>query len=119
MCTTCVKDITHCEGHFGHIEICVPVFNPFFVKTVYNLLRISCTDCFRLQIHDSMKSMLELQLNLVDAGYIVEAEELEVYKQKVAMAPMEDLPEGVSYYSELLMNRTDGMDLIVMKVVIN
>ncbi|XP_065082570.1 DNA-directed RNA polymerase I subunit RPA1 [Ochlerotatus camptorhynchus] len=104
VCTTCVKDINNCEGHFGHIEICVPVFNPFFVKTAYNLLRICCTECFRLQIHDSMKSMLELQLHLVDAGYIVEAEELEVYKQKVAMAPVGELPEGVSYYSELLMN---------------
>lgn len=109
MCTTCVQDITQCEGHFGHIEICIPVFNPFFVKTVYNLLRICCTDCFRLQLHDSMKSMLELQLNLVDAGYIVEAEELEVYKQKVAMDPNGELPEGVSYYSELLLNRMDGL----------
>ncbi|XP_055626867.1 DNA-directed RNA polymerase I subunit RPA1 [Toxorhynchites rutilus septentrionalis] len=104
VCSTCVKDIAQCEGHFGHIEICLPVFNPFFVKTVYNLLRACCTSCHRLQFHDAMKSLLELQLQLADAGYIVEAEELEVYKQKVAMNPADGLPEGVEYYSELLMN---------------
>ncbi|XP_062563264.1 DNA-directed RNA polymerase I subunit RPA1 [Armigeres subalbatus] len=103
VCATCVKDINHCDGHFGHIELYVPVFNPFFMKTVYNLLRIMCTDCYRLQIHDSTKSLLELQLQLVDAGYIVEAEEMEVFKQKVAMAPVSEMPEEVAYYTELLM----------------
>ncbi|XP_058460201.1 DNA-directed RNA polymerase I subunit RPA1 isoform X2 [Malaya genurostris] len=104
VCATCVKDIAHCEGHFGHIEICLPVFNPFFVKTVYNLLRICCTSCFRLQLQDSMKSLLELQLQLVDAGYIVEAEELEIFKKKSTMDPSV-MPEGVNYYTELLMNQ--------------
>ncbi|XP_058828813.1 DNA-directed RNA polymerase I subunit RPA1 isoform X2 [Topomyia yanbarensis] len=105
VCATCVKDIAQCEGHFGHIEICLPVFNPFFVKTVYNLLRLCCTSCFRLQLHDSMKSLLELQLQLADAGYIVEAEEIEMFKQKVAADPSRGLPEGVGYYMELLMNQ--------------
>ncbi|XP_055531445.1 DNA-directed RNA polymerase I subunit RPA1 [Wyeomyia smithii] len=103
VCATCVKDISQCEGHFGHIEICLPVFNPFFVKTVYNLLRICCTNCFRLQLHDTMKNLLELQLQLVDAGYIVEAEEMEVYKQKAALNPADPLAEGIGYYSQLLL----------------
>ncbi|XP_053689355.1 DNA-directed RNA polymerase I subunit RPA1 [Sabethes cyaneus] len=103
VCTTCVKDISKCEGHFGHIEICLPVFNPFFVKSVYNLLRICCTSCFRLQLADTMKGLLELQLQLVDAGYIVEAEEMEVYKQKAALNPSNSPPEAVGYYSELLL----------------
>ncbi|XP_055600728.1 DNA-directed RNA polymerase I subunit RPA1 [Uranotaenia lowii] len=103
VCSTCVKDINSCEGHFGHIEICLPVFNPFFVRTVYNLLRICCTECFRIQLHDTSKSLLELQLQLVDAGYIVEAEELEVFKQKVALYPGAPLPEELNYYMELLL----------------
>lgn len=105
VCATCVKDMAQCEGHFGHIEICLPVFNPFFIKTVYNLLRISCNACHRLQMSDPLKELLQLQLQLVDAGYIVEAEELEMFKAKVCANPTEPLPEAVAYYSELLMNR--------------
>ncbi|KAL1374210.1 hypothetical protein pipiens_018225 [Culex pipiens pipiens] len=104
VCATCVKDMAQCEGHFGHIEICLPVFNPFFIKTVYNLLRISCNACHRLQMSDPLKELLQLQLQLVDAGYIVEAEELEMFKAKVCANPTEPLPEAVAYYSELLMN---------------
>uniref|UniRef100_A0A2M4B8J3 DNA-directed RNA polymerase subunit n=1 Tax=Anopheles marajoara TaxID=58244 RepID=A0A2M4B8J3_9DIPT len=105
ICLTCARDELHCEGHFGHIEIDLSVYNPFFVRTLYNLLRISCMSCTRLLIHDNVKAVLELQLRLSDAGYIVEAEELDVFKAKMQAFPTEPMPaEELNQYEELLRN---------------
>uniref|UniRef100_A0A3P9I565 DNA-directed RNA polymerase subunit n=1 Tax=Oryzias latipes TaxID=8090 RepID=A0A3P9I565_ORYLA len=36
VCSTCCQDFNNCPGHFGHIELPLPVYNPLFfdVKTV-------------------------------------------------------------------------------------
>uniref|UniRef100_A0A182PM06 DNA-directed RNA polymerase subunit n=1 Tax=Anopheles epiroticus TaxID=199890 RepID=A0A182PM06_9DIPT len=102
ICTTCTRDINTCEGHFGLIELDLVVYNPFFVRTVSNLLRIACMSCARLQLHDGAKSLLELQLRLADAGYIIEAEEIDVYKTKLQANPHATMPEEIVYYEDLL-----------------
>uniref|UniRef100_A0A182J8W8 DNA-directed RNA polymerase subunit n=1 Tax=Anopheles atroparvus TaxID=41427 RepID=A0A182J8W8_ANOAO len=103
ICGTCTRDINSCEGHFGHIEIDLTVYNPFFLRTLYNVLRITCMSCVRLQMQDGVKSLLELQLRLVDAGYIVEAEEIDVYKAKLQVNATEAIPEELRYYEDLLL----------------
>uniref|UniRef100_A0A182N9R4 DNA-directed RNA polymerase subunit n=1 Tax=Anopheles dirus TaxID=7168 RepID=A0A182N9R4_9DIPT len=103
VCMTCSRDEAMCEGHFGHIELDLAVFNPFFLRTVYSLLRISCMSCMRLQLQDGPKALLELQLRLADAGYIVEAEEIDVYKAKLQANPADPIPEEVAYYEDLLL----------------
>uniref|UniRef100_A0A182QAF2 DNA-directed RNA polymerase subunit n=1 Tax=Anopheles farauti TaxID=69004 RepID=A0A182QAF2_9DIPT len=103
ICLTCSRDINMCEGHFGHIELGLAVFNPCFVRSVFSLLRVSCNSCERLQIRDGVKALLELQLRLADAGYIVEAEEIDVYKTKMQANPTEPIPEEVTYYEDLLL----------------
>uniref|UniRef100_A0A182JXK7 DNA-directed RNA polymerase subunit n=1 Tax=Anopheles christyi TaxID=43041 RepID=A0A182JXK7_9DIPT len=102
ICTTCTRDINTCEGHFGLIELDLVVYNPFCVRTVSNLLRITCMKCARVQLHDGAKSLLELQLRLADAGYIVEAEEIDLYKAKLQANPNDTMPEEVAYYEDLL-----------------
>lgn len=62
----------------------MPVYNPFFIKIVHSILTITCLKCFRLQLSDHTKSIVELQLKLVDAGYIIEAQELEEFKTEAA-----------------------------------
>lgn len=111
ICRTCFKDYSNCTGHFGHIELCLPVYNPFFVKMAYNVLKITCLSCFKLQLPDLNKTVTELQLELVDAGYIIEAEELEQYKSenvndggvKIKMENGMEVPKKVAEYYELLM----------------
>lgn len=87
-CGTC---FTHsfCPGHLGHIELNTPVYNPFFIKTLYDILRISCLTCYKLQISTHVQNILRLQLELVDAGHITEAQNLELYKS--AYAAFEDV----------------------------
>lgn len=49
-CATCFQNIFNCPGHFGHIELPLPVVNPLFHKLIMILLRISCLSCFSIQL---------------------------------------------------------------------
>lgn len=84
-CATCYRTL-HCNGHMGHIELSMLVYNPIFVKIVYDILRITCFSCFRLQISDNVMEILVMQLRLLDAGYIIEAQDIEIFKSDVVVA---------------------------------
>jgi DNA-directed RNA polymerase I subunit RPA1 len=45
ICWTCHQLNTQCPGHFGHIELNVPVFHPLFMQHAYQLLRSTCFFC--------------------------------------------------------------------------
>lgn len=87
-CATCHLALHHkgCSGHMGHIELSMLVYNPIFVKIVYDILRITCFNCFRLQISDNVMEILVMQLRLLDAGYIIEAQEIEIFKSDVVVS---------------------------------
>ncbi|RVE44695.1 hypothetical protein evm_010653 [Chilo suppressalis] len=80
-CTTCNNVLLHCPGHFGHIELPLTVVNPLFLKNIYTLFRISCLKCYKIQLNDTMKSILKLQLQLIDAGHVTEALDLGEMKE--------------------------------------
>lgn len=84
-CTTCYRTLD-CNGHMGHIDLSMLVFNPIFMKIVYDILRITCFSCFRLQISDGVMEILIIQLRLIDAGFIIEAQEIEIYKSESVQA---------------------------------
>lgn len=50
VCSTCFNDQQECIGHFGHVELIMPCYNPFFIKTVATILRACCMKCMRLQV---------------------------------------------------------------------
>ncbi|MEM4289315.1 MAG: DNA-directed RNA polymerase subunit A' [Nitrososphaerota archaeon] len=47
-CKTCGNTYISCPGHFGHIELAVPVIHIGFVKIIHELLRCTCRSCGRL-----------------------------------------------------------------------
>ena len=47
-CKTCGNTYLNCPGHFGYIELAVPVIHIGFVKTIQELLRSTCRSCGRL-----------------------------------------------------------------------
>ena len=53
-CKTCGNTYLGCPGHFGHIELPVPVIHVGFVKYIHNLLRATCRSCGRLLLPDDM-----------------------------------------------------------------
>ncbi|CAG5085409.1 Similar to Polr1a: DNA-directed RNA polymerase I subunit RPA1 (Mus musculus) [Cotesia congregata] len=76
-CGTCSYTFTQCEGHFGHIELPVPVINPLFYATISSLLRISCSLCHTLQMSSLDKLVLEGRHRMICMGFYSELEELE------------------------------------------
>lgn len=87
----------------GHIELSMLVYNPIFIKIVTDILRMTCLNCFRLQIGDNMIKVISLQLRLVDAGYITEAQDIEIFKSEVvATKDGQDDESKLKEYEDLL-----------------
>jgi DNA-directed RNA polymerase I subunit RPA1 len=99
-CRTCSKPFTTCPGHLGYIELCMTAYNPLFTMTVLNILKISCLKCFRIQVADEKKAILDLQLTLLNAGFMIEAQELETLKQLTSID--EDVHKQLDKYRDLL-----------------
>ncbi len=51
-CKTCGNTYLNCPGHFGHIELPVPIIHVGFVKHIYNLLKATCRSCGRILLTD-------------------------------------------------------------------
>ncbi|KAJ2948912.1 hypothetical protein O0L34_g5845 [Tuta absoluta] len=108
-CSTCHNTMLYCPGHFGHIELPLVVVNPLFLKTIYTLFRISCLKCFKIQMDDRMKFILKLQLQLLDAGHVTAALDLDNYigdvKEYKSDSP--EKPNKVIRKYQKLLKKTD------------
>lgn len=62
-CQTCHGDIITCPGHFGHIDLCHPVFHPGYVKTVVKILSNVCFNCSELLCPDEKLNNKLFKLN--------------------------------------------------------
>ena len=76
-CITCGNLYINCPGHSGHIELCVPVYQPLLFPDLVKLLRIKCLAChsFRISQHEAL--VFQVKLALLDTGRWKEALELE------------------------------------------
>lgn len=50
LCETCNNMMLQCPGHFGYIDIPLPLANPLFTKYISILLRMTCLSCFAIQL---------------------------------------------------------------------
>ncbi len=51
-CKTCGGRVDQCSGHFGHIELAMPVIHVGYVKEIKKLLRSTCSDCGHVLMED-------------------------------------------------------------------
>ncbi|KAG2223195.1 hypothetical protein INT45_011541 [Circinella minor] len=77
ICGTCSQDHHSCPGHFGHIELPVPTYNPLFFDNLYALIRAKCSYCnkFRMGRHLMQKTIAKL--TLLQHGLMREAQALD------------------------------------------
>ena len=73
-CATCKCPGSLCGGHFGHLELVVPVYNPLTFATVVRLLRTTCFHCHRFRIHDDRVRKFRARLLMLMDGDIEGAE---------------------------------------------
>jgi DNA-directed RNA polymerase subunit A' len=52
-CRTCGNTATRCPGHFGHIELAVPIVHVEFTKKIHDLLHAFCKNCGRILLSET------------------------------------------------------------------
>lgn len=58
ICETCGFDNKMCPGHFGHIELPIPIYNIIFIDWISRILQCVCIRCARTRIlRENMKMM--------------------------------------------------------------
>ncbi|KAI8391772.1 uncharacterized protein BYT42DRAFT_642179 [Radiomyces spectabilis] len=77
ICGTCSQDHFNCPGHFGHIELPIPAYNPLFFDNLYAILRAQCIYCHRFRMNRPQMKKVVAKLMLLQNGLIREAQALE------------------------------------------
>ncbi len=72
-CETCGQEGIHCQGHLGHIELLLPVYNPFLLPNLMKLLKSMCLSCSRLRMSKTKVNQLAEQILLIKLGYLTAA----------------------------------------------
>lgn len=54
MCGSCGLNNMECPGHFGHIELREPCYNPVYLPFVYHILKCVCQECGSPKIPTSL-----------------------------------------------------------------
>ncbi|EFN81707.1 DNA-directed RNA polymerase I subunit RPA1 [Harpegnathos saltator] len=76
-CGTCGGNVHTCTGHFGHIELSMPVVNPLFHKVLCMLIKLSCLSCFTFQIPPYVKLLLSAKWKLLYEGQLSDIDNLD------------------------------------------
>ncbi|MBN2218986.1 MAG: hypothetical protein JW697_01775, partial [Kosmotogaceae bacterium] len=89
-CKTCGNTAIRCPGHFGHIELAVPIIHIEFTKIIHNLLQSTCRNCGRILLPESrvekIKVTIKRTLDLL--GEVPN----DLYKKIVKEAKRKDCP---------------------------
>lgn len=77
MCETCKRGPKECDGHLGHISLPLPVFNPVFIRHMFQLLKMCCFHCKRFVVSPVGLEVFMTQLLALDMGLVHLFDELE------------------------------------------
>ncbi|KAI3425875.1 hypothetical protein D9Q98_007848 [Chlorella vulgaris] len=101
-CATCGLTSYECPGHFGHIELAVPLYNPLVFITLYKLLRCTCLHCFKFRMVGAEVERFRRRLQLLSQGRLVEAQDLIVGTSAAAKkAGGEILDEALNQFADI------------------
>ena len=81
-CKTCEQTYINCPGHFGHIELPLPVFNLQFEQWIVKILRCVCIKCSRLLINKNHITIQNI-INLTKGNKKERFEKIFKFAQKV------------------------------------
>ncbi|XP_068728240.1 DNA-directed RNA polymerase I subunit RPA1-like [Montipora capricornis] len=84
LCGTCAQNYIFCPGHFGHLELPLPVYHPLFFKVLQKILKSSCFRCGHLLIPRVARHVFLSQMKVLDYGLIAVADELQLISNNVA-----------------------------------
>ncbi|XP_062281970.1 DNA-directed RNA polymerase I subunit RPA1 [Scomber scombrus] len=104
VCSTCCQDFNNCPGHFGHVELPLPVYNPLFFDKLYLLIRGSCLSCHMLTCPRAAIHLLINQIKLVDHGAMQEVYQAEQVLNRIleenAKATGDEIEQGLKEFTD-------------------
>lgn len=70
-CKTCGESIENCPGHFGVLNLCLPVFHIGYMKAIHNSLRMICKSCSRILLDPQQRKdyLKRVRSKLLDANH--------------------------------------------------
>ncbi|KAF9430196.1 hypothetical protein BGZ76_000935 [Entomortierella beljakovae] len=77
VCATCSLDHFSCPGHFGHIELPCPVYNPMFFPQMYQMLRSTCLFCHQFRMSKAETHRFIAKLQLLNKGRFLESKDVD------------------------------------------
>jgi len=93
-CRTCGNISINCPGHYGHIELAVPVIHVEFAKHIYKLLSVTCRSCGRILLapedYETFQGMREEEKRLF--GKVSDETTKEVIKQAKKYKKFKECP---------------------------
>lgn len=96
-CRTCGNTAIRCPGHFGHIELAVPIVHIIFTKIIYNLLRATCRNCGRVLF--STDRIAEIRARIERVRELTGTVSNSLYKNTLREAKGKECPHcGASQY---------------------
>ncbi|KAI5481516.1 DNA-directed RNA polymerase I subunit RPA1 [Pseudohyphozyma bogoriensis] len=79
ICTTCRLNSFDCPGHFGHIELPMPVFHPLYMTQAFQLLRGTCTFCHHFLASEVAILKYTAKLTLLEHGLVTQADAVDSF----------------------------------------
>lgn len=113
-CGTCGLTDWKCPGHFGHIELPLPVYQPLSLGSLVHLLRVSCATCGRFRMGQTRTLAFEAKLRLIEQGRSRAAREIPVAPESTGVLlraweeaqkePESGNPESAAHRAEEIRN---------------
>lgn len=85
-CQTCSLGFFQCPGHFGHVELAVPVYAPLVFAQMYQLLRQTCLHCHKMRSGSLKTALLSLKIRLLDRSLLNESKEIDLRFEQLVEA---------------------------------
>ncbi|KAK8455838.1 hypothetical protein SEVIR_4G227300v4 [Setaria viridis] len=96
-CKSCGQHSVRCPGHFGHIELAKPLFNPLLFTSLKNLLHVTCFHCHKFRLNKEQVDRYVNELELLVKGDVARAKNLEDSGKRASPSEEdEDITEATS-----------------------
>ena len=106
-CVKCGQNSDNCTGHFGHIELNIPVYNPFLLNQMLKLLNAKCFNCHKLKLSLKDTAYLLMKLFLIKFGLFKEASEIQEIMYETLRENTSELNQKILQFikENLLLNK--------------
>ena len=69
-CTTCGLGLSDCVGHFGYVDLELPVYHVGYFRSIITILQTICKSCAAVMLSDKDKDMFREKLKNAKLPYL-------------------------------------------------